>query len=84
VDPDAAPGEGVGVAPGPAADVEHPHPGLEAQRLDQELDLLLGPLREGVAEVRLPHVVGQRLEPMRSCTRIVPSLGRFLVQLRGL
>ena len=39
-------------------------PGLEPERVDQEADLLLGPLRERVAQVGRPEVVGQVLEPV--------------------
>ena len=61
---DAPPGELVGVAPGPAPDVEHPRPGLEPERGDDVVDLLHGPLRERVAQVRRPEVIGDRFEPV--------------------
>ena len=57
-------GEGVGVPAGPAADVEHPLAGPQAEGVDQELDLLLGALGERVAEVGGAEVVGDRLEPV--------------------
>ena len=60
----APPGQGVGVAAGAAADVEHPHPRLEPEHVDEERDLLLGALRERVAQVGRPEVVGDRLEPV--------------------
>ena len=41
---DAAPGELVGVATGPAADVEDPHPRPQPERADEEVDLLAVPL----------------------------------------
>ena len=50
--------EGVGVAAGPAPDVEHPHPRLQPERVDEEVDLLLGPLGERVAQVGRAQVVG--------------------------
>ena len=45
-DVDTAAGERERVAPGPAPDVEHPHPRLQTERADEELDLLLGALGE--------------------------------------
>ena len=39
-----APGERERVPTRPAPHVEHPHPGLERERVDQEVDLLLVPL----------------------------------------
>ena len=64
VDRDAPPGQLVGVAAGTAADVEHPHARLEPEGVDEEVDLLLGALGEGVAEVGRAEVVGDRLEPV--------------------
>ncbi len=58
------PGQGMGVATWPAPDVEDSHPGLEAQGADEELDFLVGALREGVAEVGGAQVIGNRLEPV--------------------
>ena len=63
-DLDAPRGQRVGVAAGPAADVEHPHARLEPERVDEEADLLLGALRERVAQVGVAEVVGDRLEPV--------------------
>ena len=57
-------GQRVGVAPGSAPDVEHPHAGLQPERLDEEADLLPGPLRERVAQVGVAQVIGDRLEPV--------------------
>ena len=48
-DVEPAPGQCERVAPGPAADVEDTMSRLEPERPDEVLDLLLGPLREGVA-----------------------------------
>src|SRR5690606_18414405 len=57
-------GQGPGVAARPAADVEHPHPRLEAQLVDEERHLVGRPLRERVAQVGVAEVVGERLEPV--------------------
>jgi hypothetical protein len=61
---DLALGQGDGVTAGPAAHVEHRHAGLQVQNLDEEGDLLLGALGEGVAQVGGPEVVGDVLEPV--------------------
>src|SRR3546814_13435819 len=58
-------GEGVGVATRAAPDVEDPHPGFEAQHVDEEAALLVGALGARVAQVGSPPVVGPRLEPTR-------------------
>ena len=60
-----APGQRERVTPRPAADVEHPHPRLERERVDEEVDLLLGPLGERVPQVRRPEELGDRVEPVR-------------------
>ena len=39
-------------------------PGLEPERVDEEVDLLLGALGERVAQVGRAEVVGERLEPV--------------------
>ena len=39
-DLDPPPGQRKGVAARATADVEHPHPGVEAERVDEERDLL--------------------------------------------
>jgi hypothetical protein len=54
----------VGVAPRPAADVEQPHARLEGERIDEEVHLLRGALRERVAQVGVAEVVGDGLEPV--------------------
>src|ERR671910_3783025 len=61
---DAASGQGVGVPPRPAADVEQPLPGPEPERPAEEADLLLGALGERVAQVGGAEVVGDRFEPV--------------------
>ena len=55
-------GQGVGVAAGPAADVEHPHPRPQVKHVDQEGHLLLGAPGERVAQSRPPGVAGEGLE----------------------
>ena len=47
-----------------ASHVEHPHARFEAERLDQEPDLLLGALGEGVPQVGVAEVVREVLEPV--------------------
>ena len=64
VDDDPPPGQLVGVAPGPAADVEHPLARPQPERRDDVVDLLHRPLGERVAQVRRPEVLGDRLEPV--------------------
>ena len=61
---DAAVGELVGVAPWAAPDVEHPLARHQSERADDVVDLLHGPLRERVAQVRRPEVIGDRFEPV--------------------
>ena len=56
----------------PAADVEHPRPFDETECLDEKLDLLLSPLREGITQVRLAHVCGQLFEPMSVGADLTP------------
>src|SRR5581483_11733113 len=63
-DDDVALGQCVGVPPRAAPHVEDAISRGQPERLDQEPDLLLRALGERVAQVRRPHVVGQRLEPM--------------------
>ena len=65
----SATGQRERVAPGTAPDVEHAHPRLERERVDEEVDLLLGAHRERVAQVRRPEVVGDRVEPVRVVDR---------------
>ena len=66
---DPAPGQGYGVAAGTASDIEHPLPRLEVERVDEEPDLLLRPLRErhypaGTRRpVGPPEMLGDRIEP---------------------
>src|SRR4051794_11765609 len=50
--------------PRAAPDVEHPHPGRQPERVDQELDLLLGALGERVPQVGGPEEVGDAVEPV--------------------
>ena len=61
---EAPPGQRERVTAGSAPDVEHPHPRLQPERVDEEVDLLLRPLRERVAQVRGPEEVGDRVEPI--------------------
>ena len=63
-DLDAPPRQRERVPPGPAADVEHPHPRLEPERVDEEVDLLLGALGERVPQVGRPEELGDRVEPV--------------------
>lgn len=42
--------------------VQDPHPGLQAEQVDQELNLLGGAFGERVPQVRLAGVIGDRLE----------------------
>ena len=68
-DLDAPTGEGVGVAPRSAADVEHVRAGMEPEGGDEELDLLLGAAGERVSEVGGPGVAGDGLEPVGIAAR---------------
>ena len=54
----------VGVTPGTAPDVEQSFPRAQSEHVDDVIDLLHGALGEGVPEVRLAEVVGDRLEPV--------------------
>ena len=58
-------GERQRVPAGPAADVEHPHTGAQAEDVDEESDLLFGAIGEGVPEIGRTEMVGDSLEPMR-------------------
>src|SRR5205807_9929319 len=60
----AGAGQGEGVAAGAAADVEDPGAGRQAETVDEERDLLLRALGEGVAEVGGTEVIGDILEPV--------------------
>ena len=59
----------MGVATGPAADVEDPLPGFEPQGAHQVVHLLHGPLGVRVPQVRPTEVVGDRLEPVALLVR---------------
>ena len=67
---DAAPGERERVTPGPHPTSSTRMPRLEPERVDEELDLLLGALRERVAEVRRPEELGDRVEPVLADRRV--------------
>ena len=60
-----APGQRERVAPGPHPTSSTRIPGSQPERVDEELDLLLGALRERVPQVRRPEEVGDRVEPVR-------------------
>ena len=58
--------EAIRVPTGAAPDVKQSLTRFEAERVDDEGDLVLGAHREGVLEIRLTHVLGERLEPVIS------------------
>ena len=60
---DGAACEGEGVTPGPASDVEHPQPGPEPERVDEERHLLFGPLGERVPQICRSEEAGDGIEP---------------------
>ena len=64
-DPDAQAGERDGVPAGPATDVEHLVAGAQPEVPDEEGDLLVGALREAVAEIGAAEVRRHPLEPVR-------------------
>src|SRR5579859_21278 len=70
---DAERGEAPHVASRPAADVEHPHPRLEAEHVPEKRELLLGPLGERVPQIGAPRVRSDRLEEPLPIAQSAPS-----------
>ena len=64
VDHHSSPCQLVRVPARPAADVEHAVPGVQPQRLDDEVDLLRRALGERVPQVRRSQMLRDGLEPM--------------------